>query len=80
MNGLREDEEDDTFDSRLSFVSETSADQDNDGVQLFFKEHGRNASKGSNQSFLTRAHKKPRQQQGGLRPDTKVYRNSTIMP
>jgi serine/arginine repetitive matrix protein 2 len=75
VNGLREDEEDDTWDSRASFISTASlGEQSVDGVQLFFKEHGRTASKGS-QASLARAAapKKPRAAPGGVRPETKVF-------
>jgi serine/arginine repetitive matrix protein 2 len=71
VNGLREDDEDDTWDSRASFVSTTSlGSEDANGVQLFFKEHGRSGSKAS---AASRAPKKPRPAPGGIRPETKVF-------
>jgi hypothetical protein len=67
VNGLRDDDEESFYGNRASFVSEYSL-RDNDGVQVFFKEHGRTGSKDSQASFLSRK-KTP---QGPKRPETKV--------
>ena len=70
VNGLRDDDEESFYGNRASFVSEYSL-RDNEGVQVFFKEHGRKGSKDSQaSSFLSR--KKPTQ--GSKRPETKVRR------
>jgi serine/arginine repetitive matrix protein 2 len=68
VNGLRDEDFDSSYASRSSFASDNSMQQPADGVQVFFKEHSRSGSKGSNSSFL--AHKKlfP----GKTRPETKV--------
>ena len=50
MNGLRDDDAESFYDSRRSFASEYSGE----GVKVFFKEHGRKGSRGSNASFLSR--------------------------
>ena len=75
VNGLREEDEDDFADRRASFDSDFSSlthetNADSEAVQVFLKEHKRNASKGSNQSFATRKSKKPTN--GVNRPETKV--------
>jgi serine/arginine repetitive matrix protein 2 len=73
VNGLREDDVEEVYDSRQSFASDFSSEQSAEGAQLFFKEHTRQASKGSNHSFLTRMYKKPRSPTTGhFRPETKV--------
>lgn len=65
VNGLRDDDVESYFGGdRASFASEYSRDE---GVKVFFKEHGRKGSKGSNNSLLSR--KKP---QAVPRPETKV--------
>ena len=66
VNGLRDDDEESFYGNRTSFVSEYSVRDD--GVQMFFKEHGRTGSKDSQSSFLSR--KRPSQAQ--KRPETKV--------
>ena len=68
VNGLRDDDDESVYGNRASFVSEYSL-RDNEGVQVFFKEHGRKGSKDSQASFLSR--KKPTTQ-GSKRPETKV--------
>jgi hypothetical protein len=95
VNGLREDDLDESYENRQSFASDLSGEQSVEGVQVFFKEHTRQASKGSNHSFLTRMYKKPRSPNpGALRPETKaglvcssadmtltsVRRSSTALP
>lgn len=72
VNGLRDDDEESFYGNRASFVSEYSL-RDNEGVQVFFKEHGRKGSKDSQASFLSR--KKPTQ--GAKRPETKVFFSSS---
>lgn len=67
VNGLRDDDGESFYGDRNSFASEYSL-RDNDGVKVFFKEHGRKSSKGSHSSFISRK----RQTQGPLRPETKV--------
>lgn len=74
VNGLREEDEDEYADHRASFGSDYSsvtgdANQSTEGVQVFIKEHRRNASKGSQQSHSTRKGKKVG---GANRPETKV--------
>jgi serine/arginine repetitive matrix protein 2 len=64
VNGLRDDDEESFYGNRASFVSEYS----NDGMQVFFKEHGRTGSKDSQTSFLSRK----KATQGPKRPETKV--------
>ena len=68
VNGLRDEDDESYYGNRASFVSEYSVRDE--GVQLFFKEHGRTGSKDSQSSFLSR--KKPTLAQ--KRPDTKVRR------
>ena len=66
VNGLRDDDVESYFGGdRTSFASEYSTRDE--GVKVFFKEHGRKSSKSSNNSLLGR--KKP---QGINRPETKV--------
>jgi len=72
VNGLRDDDEESIYGNRASFVSEYSL-RDNDGVQVFFKEHGRTGSKDSQASFLSRKKTTP---QGPKRPETKVFFSS----
>ncbi|KAH9038984.1 hypothetical protein EDB85DRAFT_2141550 [Lactarius pseudohatsudake] len=72
VNGLRDDDEESFYGNRASFVSEYSL-RDNEGVQVFFKEHGRKGSKDSQASFVSR--KKPAQ--GSKRPETKVFFSSS---
>ncbi|KAH9063722.1 hypothetical protein EDB83DRAFT_2519878 [Lactarius deliciosus] len=72
VNGLRDDDEESFYGNRASFVSEYSL-RDNEGVQVFFKEHGRKGSKDSQASFVSR--KKPAQ--GPKRPETKVFFSSS---
>ena len=66
MNGLRDDDAESFYDSRRSFASDYSGE----GVKVFFKEHGRKGSRGSNASFLSR--KKHLQPSSSNRPETKV--------
>lgn len=69
VNGLRDDDAESFYPNRASFVSEYSfREPSSEGVQLFFKEHGRKTSKDSNSSFLSRR----KTQQGPRRPETKV--------
>jgi len=49
---------------------------DSEAEQLFFKEHSRNASKGSNRSFLSRK-KSAGAQAAANRPETKVFYSSS---
>jgi serine/arginine repetitive matrix protein 2 len=69
VNGLRDDDEE-SYWNRTSFVSEHSVRDE--GVQVFFREHGRTGSKDSQSSFLSRKSRKATQ--GEKRPDTKVRR------
>lgn len=68
VNGLRDEDTESTYASRSSFASDSSMHASTDGVQVFFKEHGRVGSKGSNSSFLARKKFAP----GNNRPETKV--------
>jgi serine/arginine repetitive matrix protein 2 len=70
VSGLRDDE-DSLYGNRASFVSEYSLRDE--GVQVFFKEHGRTGSKDSQSSFLSRK-KATTTTQGPKRPETKVRR------
>ncbi|EPQ58417.1 hypothetical protein GLOTRDRAFT_137137 [Gloeophyllum trabeum ATCC 11539] len=73
VNGLRDDDGESIYASRASFLSEYSLhDSSQDGMQVFFKEHGRKSSKGSNTSYLS--HKKSPLAQN--RPETKVFYSS----
>ncbi|KAI0060804.1 hypothetical protein BV25DRAFT_1827349 [Artomyces pyxidatus] len=74
VNGLRDDDAESFYGNRASFVSEYSLRDASEGVQLFFKEHGRKASKDSNTSFLSR--RKTTQGQP-KRPETKVFFSSS---
>jgi len=67
VNGLRDDDEESFYGNRASFVSEYSLRDE--GVQVFFREHGRTGSKDSQSSFLSR---KKATQASSKRPDTKV--------
>jgi serine/arginine repetitive matrix protein 2 len=72
VNGLRDDDDDESYyGNRASFVSEYSVRDE--GVQVFFKEHGRTGSKDSQSSFLSRKSRK-KATQGEKRPETKVRR------
>lgn len=72
VNGLRDDDEESFYGNRASFVSEYSL-RDNEGVQVFFKEHGRKGSKDSQASFLSRK----KTTQSSKRPETKVFFSSS---
>lgn len=76
MNGLRADDAESIFNHRVSVASafsEGPAEGDAGSEQLFFKEHGRSSSKGSNRSNTNTLQRK-----GTLtgasknRPETKV--------
>ncbi|TFK72178.1 hypothetical protein BDN72DRAFT_792778 [Pluteus cervinus] len=72
VNGLRDEDEDDTYTTRNSFASEYSTRENDSGLQIFVKDHGRSSSKASNTSFVSR--KKQQLSPGtGKRPETKVY-------
>ena len=66
VNGLRDDDAESFYDNRASFASEYSGEG---GFRVFFKEHGRKGSKGSNTSLLSR---KKHQASTSQRPETKV--------
>ncbi|KAJ6547410.1 hypothetical protein B0H19DRAFT_1165486 [Mycena capillaripes] len=71
VNGLRDDDDDDGYANRASFASEYSIREGaGDGVQVFFKEHGK---KGSGSSFLPRKKTAPSKS----RPETKVFYSSS---
>ncbi|KAJ6546531.1 hypothetical protein DFH09DRAFT_1171276 [Mycena vulgaris] len=72
VNGLRDDDDDaDGYANRASFASEYSIREGTgDGVQVFFKDHGR---KGSSSSFLPRK----KTVTGKSRPETKVFYSSS---
>ncbi|TFY79300.1 hypothetical protein EWM64_g4710 [Hericium alpestre] len=74
VNGLRDDDTESYYGNRASFRSEYSF-RDNDGVQVFFKDHGRKTSKDSNASYLSR--RKTYQSQAPKRPETKVFFSSS---
>ncbi|KAJ4488031.1 hypothetical protein J3R30DRAFT_882868 [Lentinula aciculospora] len=70
VNGLRDDDVESLYAGRTSFQS----DYDNDeGVQVFVKDHTRTGSKGSSSSYLSRR----KIVQGKNRPETKVYYTSS---
>jgi serine/arginine repetitive matrix protein 2 len=69
VNGLRDDDDESFYGSRASFVSEYSFRDE--GMQVFFKEHGRKGSKDSQSSFLSR--KKATAAQAQKRPETRVH-------
>lgn len=70
MNGLRADDAESIYQPRASFASEFSGGaHESDGEQLFFKEHTRNISKGSNSSNFVRGKAVA---QTTNRPETKV--------
>ncbi|KZT28525.1 hypothetical protein NEOLEDRAFT_1145744 [Neolentinus lepideus HHB14362 ss-1] len=72
VNGLRDDDGESIYASRASFLSEYSLhDSSQDGMQVFFKEHGRKSSKSSSTSYLSK--KTPL---GQNRPETKVFYSS----
>jgi hypothetical protein len=73
VNGLRDEDVESIYASRNSFASSDNSTQPADGVQVFFKEHGRAGSKGSNSSFLSRKKLPP----GHTRPETKVFYSSS---
>jgi hypothetical protein len=66
VNGLRDEDEESYYGNRASFVSEYSVRDE--GMQVFFKEHGRTGSKDSQSSFLSRK----KSTQASKRPETKV--------
>ncbi|KAJ7470608.1 hypothetical protein FB451DRAFT_1254284 [Mycena latifolia] len=72
VNGLRDEDDDaDAYANRASFASEYSIREGaGEGVQVFFKEHGR---KGSSSSFLPRK----KTVTGKSRPETKVFYSSS---
>ncbi|TDL27580.1 hypothetical protein BD410DRAFT_762665 [Rickenella mellea] len=76
VNGLRGDDSESVYQNRISVASEFSVSpQESEGDhQLFFKEHVRNTSKGSNTSFLSR---KKTLNAGLNRPETKVFYSSS---
>ncbi|THU90683.1 hypothetical protein K435DRAFT_726332 [Dendrothele bispora CBS 962.96] len=70
VNGLRDDDVESIYTGRTSFAS----DYDNDeGVQVFVKDHTRSGSKGSNSSFISRK----KIIQGKSRPETQVFYSSS---
>ncbi|KAJ3792694.1 hypothetical protein GGU11DRAFT_474601 [Lentinula aff. detonsa] len=70
VNGLRDDDVESLHAGRTSFQS----DYDNeDGVQVFVKDHTRTGSKGSVSSYMSRR----KIVQGKNRPETKVYYTSS---
>lgn len=69
MNGLRDDDAESGYASRASFASEFSTRDNGEGVQVFFKEHTRNLSKGSTSSYISRGKKTIH---GKPRPETKA--------
>ncbi|KAH9967959.1 hypothetical protein BC827DRAFT_458972 [Russula dissimulans] len=73
VNGLRDDDDESFYGSRASFVSEYSFRDE--GMQVFFKEHGRKGSKDSQSSFLSR--KKATAAQAQKRPETRVFFSSS---
>ncbi|KAI0318345.1 hypothetical protein OF83DRAFT_34164 [Amylostereum chailletii] len=77
VNGLRDDDTESFYGNRSSFVSEYSLRDSSDGVQLFFKEHGRKSSKDSASSFLSRRKTHQGGQGGSKRPETKVFFSSS---
>ncbi|KAF5391275.1 hypothetical protein D9757_001961 [Collybiopsis confluens] len=70
VNGLRDDDTDSLYAGRSSFQSDF---ENEEGVQVFVKDHTRSGSKGSNASILSR--KKLTQPKN--RPETKVFYTSS---
>lgn len=69
VNGLRDDDDESIYTGRHSFASEYSTREvGGEALQVFVKEHGRSASKGSTSSFVSRK----KTGQGKSRPETKV--------
>jgi len=70
VNGLRDDDAESAYPSRVSFASEYSAQEPNgDNVQVMFKESARSESRTSNNS----SYAPPKAYfQGKVRPETKV--------
>lgn len=74
VNGLRDDDDESNYTGRYSFASEYSTRENGgEAVQVFVKDHGRSASKGSNSSFVSRK----KTGQGKSRPETKVFYSSS---
>jgi len=72
VNGLRDDDADSFYGNRASFASEYSLKESNsEGVQVYFKDHGRAPSRGSVGSLVSRK-KQPTQ-----RPETKIFFSSS---
>jgi len=75
VNGLRDDDAESFYGNRASFASEYSLKESNsEGVQVYFKDHGRSSSKGSASSFISR---KKQPAQSVNRPETKVFFSSS---
>ncbi|KAF9264744.1 hypothetical protein L218DRAFT_925263 [Marasmius fiardii PR-910] len=74
VNGLRDDDAESLYTGRTSFASEYDNDE---GVQLFFKEHARSGSKGSASSFFSRRKSVKGNSGNSLRPETKVFFSSS---
>ncbi|KAK1232267.1 hypothetical protein PQX77_004641 [Marasmius sp. AFHP31] len=74
VNGLRDDDAESMYTGRTSFASEYDND---DSVQLFFKEHQRTGSQGSGNSFFSRRKSVKGKGGGQARPETKVFFSSS---
>ncbi|EJD05954.1 uncharacterized protein FOMMEDRAFT_132375 [Fomitiporia mediterranea MF3/22] len=76
VNGLRADDVESIYQRRGSVDSDYSSMplQDSESEQLFFKEHARTGSKGSNISISNFARRKSQQ---AARPETKVFHSSS---
>lgn len=74
VNGLRDAEDESIYTGRTSFASEYSTrEPGNDNSSIFVKEHGRQGSRGSASSLVSK--RKP--QPGKARPETKVFHSSS---
>ena len=69
VNGLRDEDAESIYTGRTSFASEYDND---DSVQLYFKEHQRSGSQGSQSSFFSRRKSVKGKGGGQVRPETKV--------
>ncbi|KAL0071466.1 hypothetical protein AAF712_001323 [Marasmius tenuissimus] len=74
VNGLRDDDAESIYTGRTSFASEYDND---DSVQLYFKEHQRTGSQGSTNSFFSRRKSVKGKGGGQARPETKVFFSSS---
>lgn len=77
VHGLRDEDDDFMYPTRNSFASEYSTQENDNGLQIFVKEHARSGSKGSTTSYLSRRRPAATVNYGKARPETKVCVRST---